>query len=208
MTKMIIMPKPEGSTTEEITSLKLPELGHVSNIPSKWYLLTKDSAQFIFSQAQLRLKETIDAYVMIRDVAHKVITIIIPIITASIAFIFLKKTTTLEITLPVVVFICCYLFAAAVLLISIRHKPVHMAGSYPGDLLNDTMIITKEEGFSEDEQYINYISCVCGHIQDSINANTQRCNQIASLNVCAIFIAIIIASSFLFITWALVEKLA
>lgn len=174
----------------------------------KWHHLTKDSAQFIFSQAQLRLKESIDSYTSIREVAHKIIALIIPIITASVIYGFNLKSGQQQIIYPLFVFSVFYVVAAILLFFSIRHKDVYAAGSNPIDLLTDKMIITEEEGYYDEQQYLNYIMCVSGHIQTAINGNVNLCKRMGDLNNWAILILTVIAPITALFTWLVVLLVA
>ncbi len=201
---------PEESSRLKISSLnkKNDPKTPIDIAPEKWYLLTKDSAQFIFSQAQLRLKESIDSYTSIREVAHKIIALIIPIITASVIYGFNLKVDQQQIMYPLFVFTVFYVVAAVLLFFSIRHKDVYAAGSNPIDLLTDKMIITEEEGYYDEQQYLNYIMCVSGHIQTAINVNANLCKRMGNLNNWAIFILTVIAPVTALLTWWVILLMA
>lgn len=128
----------------------------------QWDKLTKDSANFLLSQSEKYLNETVDSSKTISEKSNKLITLIAP---GSIAL-------SAILCIPVLLRSVYFLYK------NIVHYKVFVSG----ELLKN--IATKEfidNDFDENEQYINYVINSLEHIQYKIDQNAIN-NEVRSRN--------------------------
>ncbi|WP_373550440.1 hypothetical protein [Haliscomenobacter sp.] len=184
-----VRPSPKGKRKN-----KNNEIEHTRIELPNWRELTTESANFIYLESEKRLKEIIDACNYTQETAHKMFTVLLPIISIAIGYLFSKKwNDDWKIMLPAMVFISVQLIAIFFLMLSILHKTLHSLGSNPIDMLKPEFIV-------KDSQYILYLIGICEAIQSKINHNHSVNTKTALRNNIAIILATFISPLSFFIT--------
>jgi len=155
-----------------------------TDIPSeKWEDISKDSIDFIYSQSELLLKETLDTAKGIGLKADRIITILSPL-TAALVIYILNNICHINEFLPLTA-----LFSTIVLIVSIafcyrnfQKYEIRVPGEYPKKLLLVENLIKIAD---EKKQYLNLVINECENFQDRIeqndidNAIRQKRNTVA-----------------------------
>lgn len=142
-----------------------------------WTKIKEKTAKLMLEQSESVLKETLETAKSISTKAEKILTILIPITTALITYLFSKKPSDLFDFLPLTGLSCL-----PVLLISIGFSysnflkyEIAIPGEFPKKLVVSMFI---DRDFSEDQQYVNMVLSICENIQRRIDinevANTKR----------------------------------
>lgn len=166
-----------------------------------WDNLTVQTVNFIYTESEKRLKEILDACQYIQEISHRILSILLPIISLAMGFVYQKKwSDDYRVMLPVLIFICVELVAIYFLLRTIRHKSLHSLGSNPKDLLKPHLVNVDEN----DLQYIGFVFAACKEIQSKIDHNKPINITMSANNNWAILFATVYAPIATFVTSLLV----
>lgn len=148
----------------------------------QWDKLTKDSANFLLSQAEKYLNETVDSSKTISEKSNKLIALIAPGSIALLVYIFNRlneRTGLFEfVFLSAVLCVPVLLRSIYFLYKNIGHYRVFVSGELPKNIATKEFI---DNDFDENEQYINYVINSLEHIQYKIDQNARN-NEIRSRN--------------------------
>jgi len=121
-----------------------------------WTKVSEKTATLILTQSESVLKEKLETAKSISQKAEKILTILIPITTAIITFLFSKKINEVFQFLPFTALLCL-----PILLVSVAFSyynfikyEVAIPGEYPKNLATTIFI---DQPFSSDQQYIKTI---------------------------------------------------
>lgn len=168
------------------------------DIPN-WEKISEQTANFFYSESEKRLKELLDACNQNQEVAHRMLNILLPIITLTIGYLFSKKwNQDWDLMVPATIFILFQVVSLIHLYLTIRHTEVHSLGSNPRDILKSNLIIEDNER----AQYLQYIIGACEEMQNKIDHNRKINNQRANYNNRAMLFSTIFAPvGFLVTSW-------
>jgi hypothetical protein len=150
----------------------VPSPKQIWRIPIKfaeWGSISKDSIDFIYSQAELLLQETLDTAKGIGLKADRIITILSPLTAALIIYV-LNNVCSIGEFLPLTA-----LLSVAVLILSIgfsyrnfQNYKIRVGGDYPKEMLT---IENLKKIPDEKQQYLNLVINQCEILQDRIDKN-------------------------------------
>ncbi|MDX2070616.1 MAG: hypothetical protein SFV55_19465 [Haliscomenobacter sp.] len=159
------------------------------NIPN-WEKISGQTANFFYSESEKRLKELLDACNQNQEVAHRMLNILLPIITLTVGYLFSQKwNEDWALMLPATIFILFQVVALMHLFLTIRHGEVNSLGSNPRDMLKANLIIEDDER----AQYLQYVIGACEEMQKKIDHNRAVNNKRATYNNRAMLFSTVIA---------------
>lgn len=139
-----------------------------------WQKISEQTAKLMLEQSESVLKETTETAKGISARAERIISILIPITTALVAYLFSKSYSQLMDFLPLTAILCLTVAVASLVLSYINFEKYSIAipGDYPDKIVRSVFI---DNTYNEAEQYVNMILSICENIQRRISIN-EKCN--------------------------------
>lgn len=150
-----------------------------------WTKVSKDTANLFISQSEKCLNETVETSKSISSKADKILTILIPAITALVAYLcntlfIIKKTDSLFVvgSLVLIVLLISIIFCYK----NFVKYNVAVVGTYPNELVTSELI---DADFSPENQFSNIALWLCENMKSGIvhneitNARRMRNNTLA-----------------------------
>jgi hypothetical protein len=141
-----------------------------------WTKITEKTAALMLEQCESVLKETLETAKSISAKAEKILTILIPIATALITYLFSKKLSELLYFLPLTGLFCLPVLLGSIAFSYFNFLKYEIAipGDEPKKLVVSAFI---DQNFSDNQQYVNMVLSICENIQRRIDIN-ERANAI------------------------------
>jgi hypothetical protein len=150
-----------------------------------WTKIKENTAKLMLDQCETALKETADTAKSITEKSEKILTILLPITTAVLAYLFSRTPADLR-NFIFLTAIC----ALPVLLASIffAYKnfvkyEVFIPGDFPSRIVQSVFI---DNEYTADQQYVNLVLNICENIQRKIDINERTSKARSHHNVLAI----------------------
>lgn len=155
-----------------------------------WQSISVQTCNFFFTESEKRLQETITAYTSNKEAAHKILAIIIPVITLSSGYVFsLPNIFDYSKTVAAITFITIQTISAALLVYSLLNRKIQTIGAMPQKLINHTQIIESDEKL----QYVGIVLNHCKNLQDRIDNNSAINTRCANAVNAALLLSSVIA---------------
>src|SRR5688572_6661953 len=136
-----------------------------------WRKLSKETADFIFAQAETLLKETLDTANSITVRAERIITLQVPLVVALLAYIF-NNLKDISSFLPLTALLCALVIISSIAACynNFKKNEIDVPGEYPKNILTSRLI---ENKFDDKEQYLNMVINQCENLQLRIDKNDK-----------------------------------
>lgn len=139
-----------------------------------WTKVSKETADLILSQGESVLTEDVSTAQSISTKAEKLISILTPIASAIVVYLFSKSGQTLNfLTLTAILSFIVLGLSIFFAYRNFRHYEISVPGDYPKKLAASKFI---DNALTPDQQYINMVLSICENIQARIDLN-ERLNS-------------------------------
>jgi hypothetical protein len=147
-----------------------------------WTKISEKTATLMLTQSELVLKEKLETAKSISQKAEKILTILIPITTALITFLFSKKLNEILEFLPLTALLCLPILLISIIFSYYNFLKYEIAipGEYPKNIATTTFI---DQPFTSDQQYVNMVLNICENIQRRIDINEESNRVRRSFNI-------------------------
>lgn len=150
-----------------------------------WSKLEEKTAKLMLDQCETALRETTDTAKSISEKAEKITTILLPVTTAVITYLFTQNWSNLTMFLPLTA-ICCLPFLLTSIgfaYLNFSQYEIAIPGDFPRNIVR-TEFVDKE--YTPDQQYVNLTLSICENIQRKIDINEQANTRRLRFNLISI----------------------
>lgn len=162
-----------------------------------WTVIAPKTADLFFTESSKRLQSSIDNFRNSKQVAHRLLGIVLPLIAVAVGYVYSKPE---YLTWPVIAFVALEAAGLWFIVRSMYSQTFQPVGAMPVDLFRDDMFI---KGQKEDLQYLGALLNHCENMQDKISQN-EAANKFLTRNVNIALTLCAVAAPAVFVMFSLV----